>query len=450
MPRAAGRILDGAGVPVVGLTVFPYLVRNASNPQWRTVVTTDGAPQVGARYAHDAAAVLDEHGTPRKCETVRDADRRGFFEFPGGLPAGVYVLEVVDSAGSKKWAWPLKVSDTQGPQDVRIGGPSTTTNPVRPLPPIFVPGGPMLLTLTYFQGLGMSAATRAVDFAMLASRGFDGIEVWLTWPESRAPGCSIFDPRGVEMGVGLNGLKALVEQAYGYGLLVNCRIAASHLYRTGTHDYASYKALIATMGRRPDIWNHPALLGMDWANEGNERGKGDGPGLGWEHLSSGGSGEVTQACDKTLPILRQTVSIAAPADGTLDEEHSPVGPWYGSAKRKGAKFDFCAAHDPRTPHFGDDTEAYVKALRRSLTSEGFGSSFPIALTEPNRRGSGGGATGDSLNADQFRRAVQGARRAGAALWCLHHGHFNDTGRPITSQLDAVESTVLDLARSWAA
>lgn len=417
--RFRGQILDDSGAPIVGAYLYPYSF-------------DDGA----------------------RCRSVGSGAPvpPGSFESPAPIPDGWTRVEV--QIGNRKLVSEPYVQRDDEPVTLVVSGDRVTVQQAGAEPPqptgrdLARLGVDFILDFSCYHALAVAPAVRAVDFAWLAEHGYGAIEAWLIF--SRVPGVAVLDAHGKWLPGGADRLRTLLDQAASFGLHVNTRVAAADLWRSGTHDSTAQMEIFRSFGARPDIANHPALLGFDPANEGEKRGKGNGPGLGWEHISSGEASDISRVARQVAPGVAFTVSISGEPDGVLDEEHTPCGPWYVSAKTKGAAFAFCSAHDPRGPSFGDNTEGFVNRLRAALTRGGLGS-LPICLVEPDRNNYG--QPPSVRPADQFRKAMQGAKRAGAALWCHHNGPVGkaawwDVTRPVREQLHPIDVQVVESARGW--
>ena len=74
--------------------------------------------------------------------------------------------------------------------------------------------------------------------------------------------------------------------------------------------------------------------------------------------------------------------------------------------------DVVAAHFPRTDDWAAATGSRLRAVRRALDQ--IGRPLPIYLSEERRA-----APGDRVDPDDYRRALDEARGAGAAGWVFH-------------------------------
>ncbi len=438
--RAFGRVLGADGLPVSG-QLFVY--RLSGTRGWGGLV--------GVRaHAGRVAGPLDcqlATLTGKSAGLLGPGDKRGagFFDIPGGLAPGAYALDVHHD-GREDWAWPLTVTDGSATQDVRIGGPAAAAPPVTaPAPggslPAIFSAGSFVRGFTYYQGLGIPAAVRAVDFAALRDRGIQLVRVWLRWHKPDAS--SVFDGSGNWVPDGAARLVGFLDQAASFGIAVDLTIAEQFLIRNDSHDETAEKKLLTNL--LPAIASHPAVAVVDLANEGESRGKGSTAGAGsegWQHLSSGDCAILSGLARALAPDVRLTASVDGPADGPLDDTHPvPVAPWYGEFSAKGAVLAVCAPHEaPRQKGWGARTEPYVRDLRAGLTKAGYPADFPIYMQEPARNGSPDGA---SYSLDEFQSGVAGAKAAGAVAWVFHHGHFDRVDVPVTSLLDATEKQFFD-------
>jgi hypothetical protein len=98
--------------------------------------------------------------------------------------------------------------------------------------------------------------------------------------------------------------------------------------------------------------------------------------------------------------------------------------------------DVVAMHFPRTKDWAASTAGRVQALRSSLDL--IDRRLPIYLSEENR------ASGDvRLPADEYRRAIAGAREAGAAGWVFHtDAGFELRKQPFLNALNPEERIAL--------
>jgi hypothetical protein len=115
MPRAHGRIVDGAGVGVVGHLYF-YRAIDFEPSAWRAMMSSDERPVTTTIFGRPLV------WTGIEADAVPTADRKGYFDVPGGLPVGNYWIDVHGSGGQQRWAWPFRVTGDGVPMDVRIGG----------------------------------------------------------------------------------------------------------------------------------------------------------------------------------------------------------------------------------------------------------------------------------------------------------------------------------------
>jgi transcriptional regulator with XRE-family HTH domain len=123
--RAFGRVLDAGGEPVSG-RAFAY--RLGDKRDWSALV--------GVRsFAKNAAGPLDGRtarlvGKGFELLPASSPRGAGFFDVPGGLPAGEYALDVhhttASGADARDWAWPLVVKEGATAQDVRLVCAATT------------------------------------------------------------------------------------------------------------------------------------------------------------------------------------------------------------------------------------------------------------------------------------------------------------------------------------
>lgn len=130
MPRAHGFIVDSIGSPIANADLYFYRVEPDSQLLHSVLIDKFDKPASGPpAYARRAIAEHREDLTIYKATTVADPARKGYFDVPGGLPAGSYWIDV-HLGGQQRWAWPLVVTvNEQDPLRIRVGGPGVGPAP---------------------------------------------------------------------------------------------------------------------------------------------------------------------------------------------------------------------------------------------------------------------------------------------------------------------------------
>lgn len=118
MPRAHGRVVDGAANGVAG-TCFFYRALDHEPSDWRALADGSGRPTAAPIFGRPLV------WTGIQAAAVPDPTRKGYFDVFRGLPLGTYWIDFhpAGDAAQQRWAWPFKVSEDGVPVDVRIGGP---------------------------------------------------------------------------------------------------------------------------------------------------------------------------------------------------------------------------------------------------------------------------------------------------------------------------------------
>lgn len=428
----------------------------------------DGTLADGAGAPYEAAHVQYVlNGTPLAGEALSvhagnpSGFPAGYFSRPGEERFGVYTLKVTLADGRHGTVGPVTFDASWHAHNIVpvldpiVEPPPPPTNGNRKLGALF-DASRMMLDFSMYDALAVKPEVRAVDFQKLADADFDAIEVWLIWP--RTPDTDVLDSHGSWIPGGGERLKALLDQAQSYGLYVSTRVSACALARSSSHDSASQEQIVRSFAARKDIAEHPALLGLDMANEGDNRTKAKGgASTGYCHQSKGEFSKISKLGKQIAPKLRLTVSIAGPADGPIDENAgiTPSGTWYCTAVNDGSIFGYFAPHDPRSTDSGHKTESFVNRERAALNKCNAGA-IPIALVEPFRDNHTPAHYKFSLS--EYEAAIRGARKARAALWCLHDGPdadivgksvWYDPKRSTIEQLNATQQAVIPKARAWA-
>lgn len=451
--RAQGRILDAAGAAVSG-DVFPYRVGEAN--AWRSILPPEGVPEALPVLGRSLELVPDARAGAVASEHPQG---KGYFDFPGGLPAGAYWLDVVMPGGAQGWAGPYEVKPDAGVPEVRIGGPT----PPAPAPDDPGPGsftdraslsrhftaGTWTYAFSYYGAMSGSPDVWATDLAALEGYGIRNLRVWPDWSRL-GDEFRTFDRQGRSTPERLARLHRFVDLAASYGMSVDLTLACDAYDFTKKsaegYDITPHKRVVETLTR--EFKGDAAVAFLDVCNEGRKRGGAStcNGSPEWGHISPGRFLELYQVARAIDPARRLTTS----SDGhpTKDSHcgNDSIVYFYRSVEARGARINPYTPHFPRTSSAPDSIDDGVRALRNGLRPDGV-----VYAQEEFRRGraSGDGVKPNDSNrgdwsADDFTRSIQGARGAGAVGWCLH----NDTAYslrdgPAITKLDPIERSVLE-------
>ncbi len=337
-------------------------------------------------------------------------------------------------ATSATWA---AVGARAGAPALRLG-----TNGVR----FTVDGTPRFLTfVSYFDA--MDAVALDADLAGLA-RSVDGVRIFANWWDLGDARCryrfsnrTLFERRGDgTIGVRpdrLVRLRHVLSRARHHGLIVDLTFAADPVQGASQltpnadglicppadfTNIVNWAGIAAAMGETTRALATPeyAHVFFDLQNEA---------GHNYNRASDDDLRRLVDAVRARDPRRLISVSMFNPG---ADRQARLV------ARLRLSMLNF---HDvPRGKGWGARTDSHVARFRAALTRAGL--DVPIYAGEPDPGAYDGGV-------EEFRRAVTGARSAGAAAWTLHtRAAYDLRTASLDTRLDPLTRRVLDGLRSW--
>ena len=431
MPRAHGRIVDGAGNGVPGTCYF-YKALDHEPKDWRAMVDTTGRPVTGTILGRPLVYVA------AKADAVPAPDRKGFFDVPGGLPSGTYWIDFhpAGDAAQQRWAWPFVVTDGTVPMDVRIGGPSVGVpggNPDPTLAKQFTPGTfTASVSLYGLLGAPMDRAKR--DLSRFRAAGFGNARVWIDWPEDRSPGCRALD----EDGNWIEDVAKRLDEYMLYGLTIGMsfdltmRAAAYKAVKKSAegYDISAHKRAVRNVLAR---WGQQTPFRiLDMANEAEVRGPGNHGSPDTGHVSPGRFKELMDVA-RSVPH-KCLVSVSASEDG------NPYHPDYDNGYLfRDTKGEVLLPHFARVKGWGAQEGPKGKKLM------GIQPGIPCYNQEPARNG----WQGQVWPLGEFEASFRSAKANGLVGICFHtDAGFNMTTTDAWDQLDATEREVVANLKRW--
>jgi hypothetical protein len=257
-----------------------------------------------------------------------------------------------------------------------------------------------LMFVTYFDANDVPNAELETDLTNLKNAGIDGIRVMPNWWTQTAristrtfAGDTVIDANGNIQSGPWNNLVWVLDRARAHGLLVDVSFSAESVACDGcggpSLDYAHFKAGIGTITSWLASASYNHVL-FDIQNESNKSGNGP---LG-----------VALSDSQVLDIRNYIKSIDASRIVTASCDHNLTTS--GTRDRANtAQLDVVAWHEPRDPSWWTSTFSEVPTLR--------GSGKPAYLQEPPK------FEDVSSSTEDFLRAAEEAKKAGAAAWCYH-------------------------------
>ena len=443
MSRAHGRIVDGAGVPVTG-KVYPYRVADGIPADHCVVVDSSGYPVGQSTFGRVAKVVNDDLGTPRSADAVPDPMRRGYFDFPGGLPDGTYYLHVHPSGDptQTRWAWPLVVSETPAPaQDIRVGGPRVGSPGGVPDPNLgrqFTPGT-FNASVSLYGLLGAPLDRAKRDLSRFRNAGFGNVRTWIDWNYFGVTGSAAVDPDGHF----IEPVAAKLDELLAYGQTIGMSLdltmhAAYYKFRQKSaegYDIYGHKAAIRAVLQR---WGQaPAFRILDMANEAEVRGAGGHGSPDTGHVSPGRFLEMMTVA-RSVPhkcLVGCSVSGGGDFPGDVPANYA--------ALFRDTKADVLLPHGDRKSGWGARTGALTDALEKRFPG------IPVHHQEPARNGH---STQPGMwPLSEFEAAFKTAKASGAVGCCLHGDFgFDMRSKDAWDQRDPIETEVCSRLKSWIA
>ena len=451
--RAWGRILDAAGAPVAG-HAFAYRVSPVGG--WTATFGARAFAGFAAGPVDGRAATLV--GKRFDLLPARDPRGAGFFDVPGGLAPGEYVLDVHLPDGSEWWAGPLTVTEGAAAQDVRIVGPATPppksakpAGPSRPgeqpLPPVdpgSLPAAPALakqftkgtFTAAFsYYGLGGAPLARIQrDLDRIRTAGFAHVRVWVDW-ERPSAASRIVDRKGALIGAQADKLDAAMEHARSLGLSFDFTFETSHYDAVKKsaegYDITAHKNAVRNVLTR---WGkHPCLRIVDLDNEAEVRGAGGHGSPDTGHTSPARFNDLMSVARSVPRSCLVGASVSFSIDGMPKD--------YLNLFRD-VKGEILLPHFKRVKGWGAAEGPNAQALAKAL------SGVPIHHQEPGRNGHSTTPPGGWPLAE-FEQSFRSSKAAGSLGCCFHTGAaFDLTERDAWDQLDPTEREVVAHVLEW--
>jgi len=289
-----------------------------------------------------------------------------------------------------------------------------------------------LLGISYYGALGAPGGFIGGDLDDMRRYGFNWFRVWATWP-AFDDDVSAVDGEGNPREPYLSRLRRLVEDANERGMVVDVTLSRWNRV-TGQPRLGSTEALCRAAKTLVGALETHRNWYLDMANEHNSRD-------GRKHVSFEELKRVRELVKNLDP--RRLVTASHSGDISQDELREYL---------LTVRVDLIAPHRPRRADSPGETEERTRLYLRWM--EELGRVVPVHYQEPFRRGFKPERW--EPRAEDFIRDHEGARRGGAAGWCLHNGDQRDKpdGQPRRSfdlrekrlfeQLDGEERKVLDL------
>ncbi|MBN2476229.1 MAG: hypothetical protein JXB62_16575 [Pirellulales bacterium] len=286
-----------------------------------------------------------------------------------------------------------------------------------------------LLGISYYGALGASEEFIRSDLDDMRQRGINWIRVWATWG-AFGNDVTAVDEKGDAREPYMSRLRWLVAECDRRGMIVditlsrgNGVVGAPRLQSLSVHRRAA-ETIVSTLQPHRN-W---------YLDLGNERNIGDKRFVPFEELK-----RLREAVRKLDP--RRLVTASHAGDIALDDLRRYL---------LAVGVDFVSPHRPRNSRSANETESRTRQYLAQLQQ--LGRSIPLHYQEPFRRGF---SQGWEPKVYDFLTDVEGARRGGAAGWCLHNGDqrhqpggqpcrsFDMRKRRLFDQLDKVERHVVD-------
>ena len=280
-----------------------------------------------------------------------------------------------------------------------------------------------LLGISYYGGTSVSdPANLKADLDEIAAAGFNWIRVWATWDPG--PNVSVIEPDGSVREPFMSRLKNLIRECDRRRIVVDITMTRGKSPMPSVQK--EHLACAHTLARELKPFRNV------YFDVGNERGVGDS-----RHVPLAEVGEIIGAI-KAVDSDRLCTASGVPGSSGDLLDYLQTG-----------RCDFIAPHLGRDADLPSQTEATVHKFIDWMTK--LGRRAPIHLQEPFRRDYG---KFQPTVKDFYTDAI-GAKKGGAAGWCLHNGssRFSPDKRPHRSflmsesegrlfkQLDEVEREV---------
>lgn len=279
-----------------------------------------------------------------------------------------------------------------------------------------------LLGISYYSGASVGDA-RAMrqDLNEIRAAGFNWIRVWATWNGYGLDASAVRGDGSIREPY-MRRLRSLVAECDRRGMIVDVTLHRGDAPGNHADHLKCVRTVALQLRRYRNVY-------IDVANERDVRDS--------RYVKMEEVGELISAIKAVDPTRLCT---ASGVPGSKEDLASYLNEGHCS---------FIAPHLARRADAPAQTEARVRQLRQWMDE--IGRRVPIHLQEPFRRDY---SEGWQPVAADYLRDLSGARKAGAAGWCLHNGgnRLSKDGKPYRSfrmdqdrlldQLDAVEKDVM--------
>jgi len=246
-----------------------------------------------------------------------------------------------------------------------------------------------LLGISYYGGTSVSdPASLKADLDEIAAFGFNWIRVWATWDPGE--NVSAVAPDGGVREPFMSRLKTLIRECDRRGMVVD--VTMSRGKSPMPSNQAEHLACARTLARELKLFRNV------YFDVGNERDVGDS-----RHVPLTEVGALIAAI-KIVDRERLCTASGTPGSAEDLRDYLQTG-----------RCDFIAPHLGRDPESPSQTEATVRKFIDWMTK--LGTRAPVHLQEPFRRD----YNEFQPTVKDFYTDAMGAKKGGAAGWCLHNG-----------------------------
>ncbi len=442
MPRAHGFITDAIGSPIPNAELYFYRVEAHSEILHSVLIDKTGRPVSGPpAYARRAVAEHREDLTIITAGTVPDPARKGYFDVPGGLPAGSYWVDV-HLDGQQRWAWPLTVTTTeQDPARIRVGGPGAGIPGGNPGgdPSRHFLAGTFTPAVSYYAMLSAPLERIQRDLARFRGAGLLNARVWIDWDYFGVTGARAFDRKGDFVESVAAKLDAVLAWLPSQGMSLDLTMHAAGYDATPKgkegYDITEHKRALRNLLTR---WGrHPSVRIVDVANEAEARGQGGHGSPDTGHVSPGRFNEL------------MTVARSVPHTCLVGCSISPGGDYEDVVKNYQAIFrdtkgEILLPHVKRKAGWGKACGQLTRDLQKAFPG------MVVHHQEPARNGHDTTPPG-GWPLSEFQDSFQSSQQTGS-VGCCFHGDFGFDLRQKDAfdQMDGTEQSVIRDLKSWIA
>jgi len=249
-----------------------------------------------------------------------------------------------------------------------------------------------LLGVSYYGALGLgSSELVARDLDDMVASGFNWIRVWVFW-DAGEENVSALTAEGEPREPYLSRFLSLVRECSKRGVILDCTLRRDSQSDRAPRNLAQHLVCVRRIARELLPFRNVYI------DVANERDVGDS-----RHVPMEEVGKLIAAI-KGIDPQRLATGSGVPHSAKELEAYAAVG-----------RCDFIAPHLCRDEGCAAKTEGTVRRYGEWMREAGV--RLPVHLQEPFRRGYGR----YEPSAEDFIRDAVGARRGGAAGWCLHNG-----------------------------